>query len=90
MQRWWPLAALAGAQFAMVLDQSVMNVSITQLVADFDTTVSTIHRLHSPATCRAGRPRHVGGARRRSPGTRIPWTRIPWTPRRPVPRRSVP
>jgi len=42
MQRWWPLAALAGAQFVMVLDQSVMNVSITQLVADFDTTVSTI------------------------------------------------
>ncbi len=26
----------------MVLDQSVMNVSISQLVADFDTTVTTI------------------------------------------------
>ena len=26
----------------MVLDQSVMNVPITQLVADFDTTVTTI------------------------------------------------
>ncbi len=36
------LIALAGAQFIMVLDQSVMNVSISQLVADFDTTVTTI------------------------------------------------
>lgn len=36
------LAALAAAQFVMVLDQAVMNVSISQLVADFDTTVSTI------------------------------------------------
>ena len=36
------LVALAIAQFVMVLDQSVMNVSITQLVADFDTTVTTI------------------------------------------------
>src|SRR3954470_16832950 len=36
------LAALATAQFVMVLDQSVMNVSISQLVADFDTTVTTI------------------------------------------------
>jgi EmrB/QacA subfamily drug resistance transporter len=38
----WPLVALAGAQFIMVLDQSVMNVSISQLVADFNTTVATI------------------------------------------------
>ncbi len=42
MKRWWPLVALATAQFVMVLDQSVMNVSISQLVDDFDTTVSTI------------------------------------------------
>ena len=42
MKKWWPLVALATAQFVMVLDQSVMNVSITQLVDDFDTTVSTI------------------------------------------------
>ena len=33
---------LAAAQFLMVLDQSVMNVSISQLVEDFDTTVTTI------------------------------------------------
>ena len=32
MKRWWPLVALASAQFVMVLDQSVMNVSISTLV----------------------------------------------------------
>lgn len=42
MKKWGPLVALAIAQFVMVLDQSVMNVSISQLVADFDTTVTTI------------------------------------------------
>lgn len=36
------LVVLAAAQFLMVLDQAVMNVSISQLVADFDTTVTTI------------------------------------------------
>ena len=30
------------AQFLMVLDQAVMNVAISQLVEDFDTTVTTI------------------------------------------------
>jgi EmrB/QacA subfamily drug resistance transporter len=39
---WLPLVALAIAQFVMVLDQSAMNVSISTLVADFDTTVTTI------------------------------------------------
>jgi EmrB/QacA subfamily drug resistance transporter len=36
------LLTLAAAQFLMVLDQAVMNVSISQLVVDFDTTVTTI------------------------------------------------
>ncbi len=36
------LVVLAAAQFLMVLDQAVMNVAISQLVADFDTTVTTI------------------------------------------------
>jgi len=36
------MVALATAQFLMVLDQSVMNVSISQLVKDFDTTVTVI------------------------------------------------
>jgi len=40
--RRWALVSLATAQFVMVLDQSVMNVSISQLVKDFDTTVTVI------------------------------------------------
>ena len=39
---WVALVALATAQFLMVLDQSVMNVSISALVQDFHTTVTTI------------------------------------------------
>lgn len=42
MSRWSILALLAVAQFLMVLDQAVMNVAISQLVEDFDTTVTTI------------------------------------------------
>jgi EmrB/QacA subfamily drug resistance transporter len=41
-ERWWPLVILSLAQFLMVLDQSVMNVSISQLVEDFDTDVTSI------------------------------------------------
>ncbi len=36
------LVVLGAAQFLMVLDQAVMNVSISQLVADFHTDVTTI------------------------------------------------
>ncbi|MBX7189505.1 MAG: MFS transporter [Solirubrobacterales bacterium] len=39
------LTTLAAAQFLMVLDQAVMNVSISQLVEDFDTTVTTIQAI---------------------------------------------
>ena len=39
---WKILVVLAAAQFLMVLDQAVMNVSISQLVEDFDTEVTTI------------------------------------------------
>jgi EmrB/QacA subfamily drug resistance transporter len=42
VKKWGPLVILAAAQFVMVLDQAVMNVSISQLVSDFDTTVTTI------------------------------------------------
>lgn len=42
MRKWGPLAILAAAQFLMVLDQAVMNVSISQLVADLDTSVTAI------------------------------------------------
>ena len=36
------LVVLGAAQFLMVLDQAVMNVSISQLVSDFHTDVTTI------------------------------------------------
>ncbi|MER6412853.1 hypothetical protein [Streptomyces humidus] len=36
------LTVLGAARFLMVLDTSVMNVSISQLVADFDTEVTAI------------------------------------------------
>jgi MFS family permease len=42
MNRWKPLIPLGAAQFLAVLDTSVMNVSISQLVADFHTTVTAI------------------------------------------------
>lgn len=40
--KWRALVVLCAAQFLMVLDQAVMNVSISQLVEDFDTTVTVI------------------------------------------------
>jgi EmrB/QacA subfamily drug resistance transporter len=42
MKKWNVLIVLSAAQFLMVLDQAVMNVAISQLVEDFDTTVTTI------------------------------------------------
>jgi EmrB/QacA subfamily drug resistance transporter len=39
---WLPIILLASAQFVMVLDSSVMNVSISQIVADLDTTVQGV------------------------------------------------
>ncbi len=42
MAKWGVLVVLGAAQFLMVLDQAVMNVAISQLVEDFDTTVTTI------------------------------------------------
>ncbi len=42
MTKWTVLVVLGAAQFLMVLDQAVMNVAISQLVEDFDTTVTTI------------------------------------------------
>lgn len=42
MAKWGVLGVLGAAQFLMVLDQAVMNVAISQLVDDFDTTVTTI------------------------------------------------
>ncbi|WP_322755672.1 MFS transporter [Frankia sp. Cas3] len=42
MGRWKALVVLGAAQFLMVLDAAVMNVSITRLVEDFDTSVTAI------------------------------------------------
>jgi EmrB/QacA subfamily drug resistance transporter len=42
MRRWLPIIILGAAQFVMVLDSSVMNVSISQIVADLDTTVTGV------------------------------------------------
>jgi len=39
---WLPLMILGAAQFIMVLDSSVMNVSISQIVADLNTTVQGV------------------------------------------------
>ncbi|HYH59115.1 MAG TPA: MFS transporter [Thermoleophilaceae bacterium] len=37
-----PIAIFAAAQFVMVLDSSVMNVSISQIVADLDTSIQGV------------------------------------------------
>jgi MFS family permease len=42
VKHWRALMVLGTAQFLMVLDTSVMNVSISQLVEDFDTEVTAI------------------------------------------------
>ncbi|WP_405742551.1 MFS transporter [Streptomyces sp. NBC_00028] len=42
MKHWQALIVLGTAQFLMVLDTSVMNVSVSQLVEDFDTEVTAI------------------------------------------------
>lgn len=42
MRKWLPLTILASAQFVMVLDSSVMNVAISQIVDDLDTTVQGV------------------------------------------------
>lgn len=39
---WLPLIILGAAQFVMVLDSSVMNVSISQIVADLHTTIQGV------------------------------------------------
>lgn len=42
MKKWLPILVLAAAQFVMVLDTTVMNVAISDVVADLDTTVSQV------------------------------------------------
>ena len=42
MRKWIPIMMLASAQFIMVLDTSVMNVAISQIVEDLDTTIQGV------------------------------------------------
>jgi MFS family permease len=42
VRKWLPLVILASAQFIMVLDSSVMNVSISQIAADLNTTITGV------------------------------------------------
>ena len=42
MRKWLPMIIFASAQFVMVLDSSVMNVAISQIVADLHTTVQGV------------------------------------------------
>jgi EmrB/QacA subfamily drug resistance transporter len=42
LRKWLPVVILGSAQFVMVLDSSVMNVSISQIVADLDTTIQGV------------------------------------------------
>jgi MFS family permease len=42
VRKWIPIMLLASGQFVMTLDSSVMNVSITQIVADLNTTVQGV------------------------------------------------
>ncbi len=42
MRKWLPMLILASAQFIMVLDSSVMNVAISQIVEDLDTSIQGV------------------------------------------------
>src|SRR6476469_4398184 len=42
MRKWIPIILLASAQFVMTLDSSVMNVSISQITADLNTSIQGV------------------------------------------------
>jgi MFS family permease len=42
VRKWLPMLILASAQFVMVLDSSVMNVAISQIVEDLNTTIQGV------------------------------------------------
>jgi MFS family permease len=42
MRKWIPILILASAQFVMTLDSSVMNVSISQITADLNTSIQGV------------------------------------------------
>ena len=50
MRKWVAIISLGAAQFVMVLDTTVMNVSLTQVASDLDTTIND---LQTAITCYA-------------------------------------
>jgi MFS family permease len=42
MSKWTVRVALSLAMFILVIDTTIMNVSISTLIEDFDTTVTTV------------------------------------------------
>ena len=42
MRKWIPIIILASGQFVMTLDSSVMNVSISQITADLNTSIQGV------------------------------------------------
>ena len=42
MKKWFVVLILGAAQFVMVLDSTVMNVSISAVVADLDSSVTAM------------------------------------------------
>src|SRR3954466_4151201 len=42
MRKWIPIIILASGQFVMTLDTSVMNVSISQITADLNTSIQGV------------------------------------------------
>ena len=68
MSKWAAIVILAAAQFVMVLDSSVMNVSISQIVADLDTTIQGVQLAITAYTLVMAAFMLVGRQARRHPG----------------------
>src|ERR1044072_5024426 len=59
--KWSVVIALASAQFIMVLDSTVMNVSIQKVIEDLDTSVTTMQLAISTYTLTMAALMMVGG-----------------------------
>jgi MFS family permease len=60
MGKWAAILILAAAQFVMVLDSTVMNVSISQIVEDLDTTIQGVQLAITAYTLVMAAFMHVG------------------------------
>jgi len=63
LRKWAAIISLGAAQFVMVLDTTVMNVSLTQVASDLDTTINDLQSVTAgngywylirPANCGGG------------------------------------